>query len=252
LGAYVIISGYVTFFLTAVGVWGWLTEAPAYASSSEQRLYTATPSAQLLAACTLAYQLWNLGMCVLIPDYRTPALIGHHATTAALSWVALFPYCHYYVLFFGGIGEASTIPLTLLDVLKHFPELRALVPGAYELSQYWFAISFIAIRCFWWPFVCGGFWRDSLAVISSTAMTQGEFIIVSGVFASSVAMMGLQFFWGYKLVAKMRRVLASSERTACAMSQAVPCRKVLWQAPYRSPMGRLLSMRERVGNTEGL
>ena len=62
----------------------------------------------------MAYQLWNLVVCCLfIKEYRTVNFIVHHFTTMLVSSLVSHPYANYYALFYLGIAETSSIPLTV-------------------------------------------------------------------------------------------------------------------------------------------
>jgi hypothetical protein len=83
----------------------------------------------------LAYQFWNIVLCLFSSDLRDPAMIGHHFATASLAYCMLRPYAQYQCFYFSGIVEISNIPLTLVDLFKYFPSFAKAAPGLNQLSR---------------------------------------------------------------------------------------------------------------------
>jgi hypothetical protein len=61
----------------------------------------------------------------------------------------------------------TNIPLALIDVFKHYPELIKKYPGTYTALRNFFALSFIAFRLIMWPIVSIQFWQATLTALSS-------------------------------------------------------------------------------------
>jgi hypothetical protein len=139
-----------------------------------------------------------VGCALLINDLYSVAFVGHHASTALLSWFVMGPFVHYYALFFIGVAEVSNMPLTVVDACKAFKPLRKIVPTLNTLSRLSFAVSFVVIRIVWWPIVSFGFWQLSLEALRTGSAKNSA---VVGVFlVGNVFLTGLQFLWGAKLV----------------------------------------------------
>jgi hypothetical protein len=58
----------------------------------------------------------------------------HHCLVITLSaWVITHQYMQYYCIFFFGVPEISSVPLTLVDLFKQIPTLRARYPMLNEV-----------------------------------------------------------------------------------------------------------------------
>lgn len=145
----------------------------------------------------LSYQGWNALLCFFNADLRDPAMIGHHIATFSLAYFGLNPYVHYYALFFFGFAEMTNIPLTLVDIFKYFPDLKEKYPTLNEICRISFAVSFIIIRLFVWPYISYYFWVGSLDVLNSGKAHSSMVVIVFLV--ANLFLTGLQFFWGSKI-----------------------------------------------------
>lgn len=97
------------FFVAWVGTRAWFSERDA--STPEERVYNRDPTAELLASVLLgSLVLWDIPMTFL-PTIYSHASMGHHVGLAALSGLSLTPYMQYYVPFFAGVIEISSVPL---------------------------------------------------------------------------------------------------------------------------------------------
>ena len=65
--------------------------------SAAHRLYSYLAPAEKLCIMTTAYETFNCAATIVLPEYRTPAFIGHHVTTLVLGVIGFHPFCHYYV-----------------------------------------------------------------------------------------------------------------------------------------------------------
>lgn len=61
------------------------------------RLYATHAGFIDLAELTFAYELWNTGCALALPEFRTFQFIGHHVATATLSKLAQQPYLPFMV-----------------------------------------------------------------------------------------------------------------------------------------------------------
>ena len=55
-------------------------------------------------------------------------MIIHHTLVAILAYFGLHPYVHADAMFFFGVAELTNIPLTVMDVFKYLPSLKANYP----------------------------------------------------------------------------------------------------------------------------
>ena len=63
--------------------------------------------------------------------------------------------------------EITNIPLTAIDIFKHYPELIKQHPAIYTALRNFFAVSFIAFRLIMWPVVSFQFWTATLEALSN-------------------------------------------------------------------------------------
>jgi hypothetical protein len=154
------------------------------------------------------YQAWNVVICFQLDVLGDFHMILHHLVAASLSYCALAPYLHMRAIFFFGVIEITSIPLTVYDVCKKFSRLGWKNGLAYQLSQGLFGLSFIAIRLVIWPCVCVPFWLQSLALLAEGR--QHSTLVVVWFLFSNVLMTGLQVYWGRQVVAGVLKLLFPS------------------------------------------
>jgi len=195
LASYLVLSFAATTLCGLVGVYGWINDAPLI----QDRLFgeTQSGSARFMSIVMLAYQVWNFWMCYRIKDYRTPETLGHHVVTAMLASFCFYPFAHYYALFFIGIAELTNIPLTIYDGLKYL-QAKEQFPNVYNYSKMVFAVSFLAIRCAWWPIVSFDFWVEMFTALGA-GQVHGYFVFYFFLFGNTSLTL-LQFFWGSKII----------------------------------------------------
>jgi hypothetical protein len=199
--AFEIVAGLCVTYLAVVGVISWFKLNPDwdYDEIEADHKYGRSQFVEdHLIAPMIAYQGWNVVLCLLNADLRDPAMIGHHIATGSLAYFGLHPYVHYYALFFFGFSELTNIPLTMVDIFKYFPELKDNMSIVNEVCRVTFAVSFIAIRIIMWPIVSYQFWLDSFDLLQ-TGAAHSNFVV--GVFlGANIFLTGLQFLWGSKIV----------------------------------------------------
>jgi len=195
LASYLVIAFAATFACGLVGVYGWIYDAPLI----QDRLYeeTQSGSARFMSIVMFAYQIWNFWMCYRIKDYCSPETLGHHVVTATLASFCFFPFVHYYALFFIGIAELTNIPLTIYDGLKYM-QAKDQFPNLYNYSKIAFAVSFLVVRCVWWPIVSFDFWVEMFTAMR-TGQVHGYFVFYFFLFGN-FSLTCLQFFWASKIV----------------------------------------------------
>ena len=114
--SYQIVSLLTTSYSAYLGWYGWLYDR---GNVDNDHMYGESLTAVTLGHVMTGYQIWNLVMCLFINEYKTVLFLGHHITTAILSYSIPRPFVNYYGLFFIGIAETSNTPLTLMDVSNY-------------------------------------------------------------------------------------------------------------------------------------
>jgi hypothetical protein len=188
LAAYLIWSFFPIAVFSVYGCMAWSTldfSAP---------LSTDIPLARVLSRQMCAFQFINTLACCCVKEYATPESIIHHIMTFFCSYHCIFPnFAHNYCLFFCGVCELTNLPLTFVDAFKHFPELRA-YSTFNQLNRVSFAVSFIALRIIYWPFVCIKFWSQCFEVLQNG--TAHNSVVVAMFLVFNILLTLLQIYWG--------------------------------------------------------
>ena len=102
-------------YATTFGLLGWLSP-PAYTATAAGRLLAVSASARFLGATLLGALLaWDIPTCLAVPRLRKPDVLGHHVAMAATALVGCTALPTHYGLYYMGVVELSSIPLTIYD-----------------------------------------------------------------------------------------------------------------------------------------
>ena len=141
-----------------------------------------------------SYQVWNLVCCLILADFRTPDAIGHHIVTGCLGYFGIAPFAQYYALFYFGVAEVSSIPLTLLDIFKFLPDVARKYPALQNSVKATFAVTFFIVRIFVWPFVSYELFFGCVDLFQK-GTAHSNFVVGFFLFAN-MFLTFLQFYWG--------------------------------------------------------
>ena len=92
--------------------------------------------------------------------------------------------------------------------------LAGIIPRANMASMVIFALSFFAVRNIWWPAVSLEFW--TLSVKSLRDGTAHSNAVVGVFLVGNIFLTGLQFFWGFLLLKKVRKTLQGQSKKSKA------------------------------------
>ena len=185
-------------------IWLFSPEAAAmHTGTYVDRLYGTCDDAFLLTRFMVGFQLYDLLATGLEPSLRKAEHLAHHSSTllTAMGGIAAGgPYFNYYAAFFFGFTEISSMPLAFVDLFRQLPKLADANPALNELLRTTFAVSFLIIRVFYFPYVMLSKWWPDLY----TAYTSSDVRCAGYVFGwmafSSTFLTFLQLFWGYKIL----------------------------------------------------
>ena len=190
-----------------VGCHAWWFDATLDAAwnDAHTRLYVSfAPAAAMLRVC-LAYEAWNTLCAVVLPEYRTAAFVGHHATTLFLAVLCTVPFLHPYSIFFLGPPSVSSVLLGLVDIFRHCPTLAARWPTANLACRVAFALSFLLLRSLMWPLVSARFWHDVLGALrGGTAHSAWACTVY---LLANVFLTALQIVWTVRIVQGLAKAL---------------------------------------------
>jgi len=153
--------------------------------------------AERITLMMMAFQMYEVGLALLVPKLRGPSgdMLIHHLATLSLATIGGgYQYLHFYAPFFFGLTEISSVPLAVMDMFKFYPALKASFPATNEHTRSLFAAIFIVMRLVYWPYVCSEFWMDSIAELSATHTKQPTWVVMTFLVAN-IILSGLQFFW---------------------------------------------------------
>lgn len=174
---------------SSLGLLAWFDgRASAIGGSMMDRMYAHSPAVERLCSLVAGYELFNLVCCVYMAEYRTVDFLGHHIVTFLLGVLSLHPWCHYYCLFFFGVASLSSVPLCLSEIFNAI--------GLTQLNEPTmpaFALLFLMIRTAYWPYVSLGFWRDSVAALTTGRVH--SYAAYAILLAANIFLTGLQIFW---------------------------------------------------------
>ena len=169
--------------------------------------------------CTamLAYQLFNIAVCLCIQKYRTMTNFVHHFSTAALVFLGcVHGSFHYYAPFYFGVCELSTTFLCLVDIMKCSPQLQATWPRLNLGIQAVFSFSFFLTRTFGFTAVNIMVWGNGIKWIrhgwaTGRLFSQPNNIIdISIMLVINVIITCLQYIWTFLIIKKaIRRCLTT-------------------------------------------
>jgi len=217
--AHQIIALPLMIYVASVGTARWFSDRSV--GTPDSRIYGRDSTSELLSAILLGELVfWDIPLTFL-PTIYSPAAMGHHVGLAVLALIALTPYLQYYVPFFVGVIEISSIPLQVVDFFhpKHFADLLQGSPSLGLLNtvaRALFILSFVSLRTLWFPYVVfARVFPDLLSLIPSrTDAASVAWLYMAMAFA--VAFTGLQLYWSVLLVQQVRKALAKGGDAADA------------------------------------
>lgn len=173
------------------------------------RLHGTSAKAITISRFMVAFQYYELFAIVCDRSLAGPGGIMalHHAVVIVLgSLVVTQQYMHYYAIFFFGVPELSSLPLTLVDLFKSFKHLRDANDMLNGVVRNLFALIFIPVRVFWFPLVSLEFWKDSLTEAQDPNSRHNP-VMVLGVCGANIFMTALQLYWGSLIVRAIVKIL---------------------------------------------
>lgn len=183
--------------------------------SYTNRLYQFHAASWNLNKFMVGFQLWDLFATALVPGLCRFQHVLHHVLglLTAISG-SCGPFLQFYAAFFFGFIELSSVPLAAVDLFREFPALDiGFLHKLNELSRVVFALSFLLIRCVYWPFMMRMVFCDLTAALQAgdiRSYTPMLFFFVSGSMLTV-----LQYFWGFKIVKALSKMATgnSSDRS---------------------------------------
>ncbi|KAL1512058.1 hypothetical protein AB1Y20_005331 [Prymnesium parvum] len=176
--------------------------AAAIGGTVQERMYSYLPPMGILSICTTAFELFNVVICIVLPEYRTAPFVGHHLVTFILATMSFHPWLHYYAVFFFGVASVSSVPLCGSDIFNAlgFPTVKL---GCDVL----FAVSFFAIRTVYWPIVSYSFWSDSITMLTGGGGEVHSPASYYFLLLANIGLTSLQILWTKQIFQGVKEVL---------------------------------------------
>jgi hypothetical protein len=192
----------VNFYLGSMGICHEILLSYEQQDSIEHKI-TGYIHTKHFAITQIAYQLWALPIGILFIGEQT-SMIVHHVAVICVASTSAFLTCgfRYFIPFFYGVIEISSVPLSVMNAFKNNPDWIMRYPGVYANVRLLFGITFLLVRVvLWTPF----YWEFiSLAMLLWWSTEVGGTKVILGVFyAASVVLTLLQYFWASKIVSAM-------------------------------------------------
>jgi len=187
-------------FLGIYGVYFWFSKVPGMRDvSTSDKVDGFVEDITIFANAQIGYNLWAIPAGAIVKE--KPIMIVHHFAVLCVASISTFLTngFRYYTPFFYGAIEISSIPLTVMNVLKDNKDWQALFPTTNIISRLTFALSFLTFRVICWiPLIFDYLKHLSLILITSDDST--EIVIFSSMCISALALTYLQLGWGTIIV----------------------------------------------------
>ena len=214
-------------FCVAFGLAGWLSP-PAAAATEAGRLLMPSNSARWLGAMLLGMLLiWDIPTCLRIQRLRKADMLGHHVAMAMTAFVGSTMLPTHYGLYYMGVVELSSVPLTAydqcdmayevgskMDEVK--PQKLQTLRSKRDLFRSIAAVCFILVRAIDFTRVTlSKFVPDALAMLRSPTTAANFVLPLKFMIVSSVGFVGLQLYW-FSMFARISLAQRAREKKRAA------------------------------------
>mmetsp|Transcript_26866 Transcript_26866/g.39912 ORF Transcript_26866/g.39912 Transcript_26866/m.39912 type:complete len:295 (-) Transcript_26866:1337-2221(-) len=146
------------------------------------------------------YQLWALPVGFFFVG-ETTIMMFHHIAVIVVSSRAIF--CtngfRYYIPFFLGLIEISSVPLSIMNAFKNDKSLIQKYPGAYSNIRIAFGLSFLAARVIMWlPRIMD--FNRIIAIMISTSEEISSQAALGATFAAATVLTLMQQYWAFLVI----------------------------------------------------
>jgi len=229
--AHQIVAFALMVFVSALGAFGWITQGGAVAATATARILTPSPEARWLGAMLLGMLVaWDVPAAILIPRLRKPDNIVHHVAMAATALVGACFLPTRYGLYYMGVIELSSIPLTAYDLLERASETAQKDDSVPAARKQWLreardacrtvaAVMFVLVRAFDFTRVTlSRFVPDAMSVLHAAGTAAHFKPPLRFMLGSSVGFVGLQLYW-FSLFARLSLAERKREQRKKARSE---------------------------------
>jgi len=160
----------------------------------------------LICAGTIAHQGYDAIVTMLTPILQGPTgeFLVHHVVATLVAVLALATQSfHFYLIYFFGVTEVSSILFQSVELFRSLPSLRKGYDTANSVVREAFAYLFLPIRFLYWPVVVYRAIGDSIDETQGlhNAQRPAKSSALVGTFVVVLAFMTLlQTYWGLKII----------------------------------------------------
>lgn len=191
-------------FLALQGAHLWFFDPKFAAAFKHDRIYGGYQDSQNLVLMMFAFQIWDFVTTLVTKELCAAQHLAHHGLTSCLALMGLVNGPHgflmYYAAFFFGVSEISSLFLTWVDFFRTNKALASEFPKTNEVMRVCFAVTFLILRCVYWPVVSVDFWMNA---IKSDAPKP---LLVCWL-GANLCLTLLQYFWGFLIVKGIIKLL---------------------------------------------
>lgn len=205
-------------YLAYEGVLHYLSGSWEEPTGAHGRIFDRIPGCEVYAPTMLGLQIFDLTVTCVLPGMRKPDAIFHHLLSLVLSASLTHSgVMQYWLAFFFGVLEVSSVPLCFVDFFRAFPAVASNLDAANETVRVLFATSFLPIRCACTPYFVAKWWVDFVTYDAGRACATPPFALRStehrGV--ASGLMRGDHWAGAIRLPSPLIRATPSATSRAC-------------------------------------
>jgi len=203
-------------YLAVKGIWVWFFDAGFVAACADDRLYGYYEPSYEIVETMAAFMVWDFVTTLVSKEICKLEYLLHHGLAGVMAMISATSGPHggfllYYVPFFMGVTEISSVPLALVDLFRMFKPLAKAAPTLNEACRMTFAVLFLAFRCIYWPVVTVDFWRHAI---------HAPFYLMVWWYIANIILTGLQYYWGMLIIKGILRKIRGGREQPVAETEA--------------------------------
>lgn len=190
-----------------------LPTLPAYhAASSIEQIPHLFDEFYLMPAMQLGYQCWSIPIGIFYAEESKEMILHHLGVICAASCGAFSHFgFRYWLPFFFGVFELSSVPLAVMNIFKAHPEAAKRHPELYSAARISFVASFLYIRVWKWLPVGPLYMRNNFFLFLTTGFGFTK-VFVLFQFIFGVFLGYLQLYWAAIVVKSTFQVVTGAKK----------------------------------------
>jgi len=192
-----------------------LPTLPAYnATSSIEQISNLFDEFYLMPAMQLGFQVWSIPIGIFYVNESKEMIIHHFGVVFAASCGSFSHFgFRYWLPFFFGVFELSSVPLAMMNLFRYHPDAAKKYPLFNQASQASFVVSFLYIRVWKWLPVGPLYMRNNLFLFLTTDFGATKIFVLLQ-FLFGVYLGYLQLYWALMVVKMSFKVVVGKKKKA--------------------------------------